>query len=316
MLRIAAVLFIAVVASAQSPVPRPIGKCSTVQVRVEEDRGFRSKYQIPHNLARVPGNFCSAYAQAGWEETMKLYLGEGAAKYRKLIERAAGVWNETVNLPEGRPLIEIAEEMPQNFLAPEEFWLNEDEAGYENLGDEQNVIYFTPATAEGKNWGLAYWKSAYNPFTGSGKMVAADIYINTFDEESNPDSTLILTKKLLDSLADPSYGAYITYIKTYDVILHELGHAVSLGHIPVNGNVMSREFGAGGVDQWTSAIALGLLEVTTPWNSKFVYRHSEMSPYMAIPNHQKNRLGDAGVFTLYGKLGAQEKTALACIYEY
>ena len=145
-----------------------------------------------------------------------------------------------VNLPSREPLIEIVDGQPQNYYLPASFWDDTNTHGSANLDDEQNVIYFTPSSERaGFPWGLAWTER------DGSRMVEADVYINTFDEESNPEHALVLTKKLFDMPGNDSYGAYITYRKTYSVILHEIGHAVGLKHIPVNGNVMSRDFRGG-----------------------------------------------------------------------
>ena len=183
-------------------------------------------------------------------------------------------------------------------------------AGRENLEDDESVIYFKPSGEdETSRWGLAWfqWRRS--------SMIEADVYINTADEESRPGRTLILTKKLVD--VDSLYGAYALYNKTYRVILHELGHAVGVRHIPVSGNIMSRDFGGGGIDQWTAAIALELFNDLSPRHNKFVYRHSQISPYMSIIEEVHEEYFESmEFFTQNAKLGEQEKMALTCIYEY
>ena len=315
MLRIT-VLFVAaaLTATAQIPMHRPIGECSTVDA-VEDDGNDNvelSKFVIPPDFgfSISPGTLCSFYATAGWESPLKLHLGEGADEYRDLIERAIEVWNETVKLPSREPLIEIVDERPENYQLPTSFWGNVENYYDANLDDGENVIYFLPAAeGETRSWGLtaSQWRT-------SGRMVQADVYINTDDEEEVGSNALILTKKLVD--VNKNYGAYALYNKTYSVILHELGHAIGLRHIPVSGNIMSRDFGAGGLDQWSAPIALELLNDSSPTINKFVYLHSLISPYMSVGQQNEEFLEMMDFFTENAKLGEQEKMALTCIYEY
>ena len=307
-------LLTTVLTGAQTPVPLPIGQCATVNVeegvgaaKVADPR--RHEFRIPGDIVFVPGNFCSAYTRGGWESTMQLHLGEGAAEYRDLIEQAVRVWNETVNLPEGQPLIEIVDARPTNFSLPTSFWSSTDEVGRGNLDDGQSVIYFIPSgEGERRSWGLA-WTS-----TRQVERVQADVYINTADEQENAGFTLALTTKLVD--VDSSYAAYAYHNKTYEVILHELGHAVGLAHLPVNGNVMSRDWLAGGGDQWAATVAFDLFNDFSPRTNDFVKRKSDVHPYVRIPNSYLDLLKRVEFFTKNGKLGAQDKTALTCIYEY
>ena len=316
MLRIT-VLFVAaaLTATAQIPMSEPIGECSTIDA-VEDDGNDNvalSKFVIPPDIVIgiSPGTLCSFYVIAGWESPLKLHLGEGADEYRDLIERAIEVWNETVKLPSREPLIEIVDERPENYQLPTSFWGNVEHYTDANRDDGENVIYFlSAAEGETRNWGL----TAYQWRT-SGRMVQADVYINTADEESRPGRTLILTKKLVD--VDSLYGAYALYNKTYSVILHELGHAVGLNHIPVSGNIMSRDFGGGGIDQWAAAMALELFNDFSPIHNRFVYRHSQIGPYMSIVEEvHEEAFESMEFFTQNAKLGEQEKMALTCIYQY
>ena len=319
MYKLATLLVVAALEStAQIPMSGPIGECSTVDA-VEDDGNdnanvAQSEFVIPPDIVIgiSPGTLCSFYAIAGWESPLKLHLGEGASEYRELIERAVEVWNETVRLPSREPLIEIIETRPTNYLLQSSFWSNTSEYGRENLEDDESVIYFKPSGEdETSRWGLAWsqWSRS------SSSMIEADVYINTADEESLPGRTLILTKKLVD--VDSLYGAYALYNKTYSVILHELGHAVGLNHIPVSGNIMSKDFGGGGIDQWAAAIALELFNDLSPRHNKFVYLHSQIHPYTSISEqvHEKHFEG-MEFFTENAKLGEQEKMALTCIYQY
>ena len=79
---------------------------------------------------------------------------------------------------------------------------------------------------------------------------------------------------------------------------------------------MSRDFGAGGLDQWSAPIALELLNDFSPTINKFVYRHSLISPYMSVGQQNEEFLEMMDFFTENAKLGEQEKMALTCIYEY
>ena len=313
-------LAFAVLAAAQTPLSLPIGTCTTGDATegTHNENTGQSKYKIPSGTVTVPGfsvpipgSLCSEYAIAGWEEPMKLYLGEGSAPYRDLIEVAVAAWNHAIHIPYRKPVIEIVDTRPAIFHLPSSFWSDVEGYGRANLrNDDESVIYFKPSQ-EGET---SVWGTTWFQWFGT-TMKQADVYINTKDEESQrPGDLLVLTKKLID--VDDSHGAYALTNKTYSVILHELGHAIGLGHIPVNGNVMSREFGAGGTDQWVAALALELFNDPFPRRNRFVNRHSMISRYMSISPNFKEPLERVEFFTKNAQVGNQEKTALACIYQY
>ena len=294
----------------QERVQHPVGRCITRDV--EEFNGTQLEqrgYRIPGTWHYVPGTLCAQYARYGWEEPMVLYLGEGAEDYRELIERAIEVWNETVDLGKDTPLIEITDKRPETYRLASSFWEDTDEEGKANLDDNQSVIYFT-TSEESDLWGLAWRQWSYR----DAKMLEADIYINTFAEEEHPDEVLVLNKKLSD--IDSSYAAYATFNKTYAVILHELGHAIGLNHVPTSGNVMSRDFGAGGIDQWAAPIAVQLFNDSSPRNHPFVERKNNVDTYMALSKEHDDTMEIVDFFTNNAKLGEQEKMALTCIYPY
>ena len=76
--------------------------------------------------------------------------------------------------------------------------------------DNISVIYFPESGYRGYALGYTSW----NAEKGRNEMIEADIFI----------------KK-------PSF--IITGISVYSIILHEMGHALGLGHIGISGNMMS-----------------------------------------------------------------------------
>ena len=174
------------------------------------------------------------------------------------------------------------------------------------------MIYFTASREEDESdlWGLCWFQ--YSRYYS--EMREADIYINTEDEENYPDDTLVLTKKLFD--VDSTHAAYATYNKTYAVILHELGHAIGIRHLPTSGNVMSRDFGAGGIDQWSAPLAVSLFNDLSPRDNPFVERKNNVDNYMVVSKENSKAIDLMDFFTNNAKLGEQEKMALTCIYQY
>ena len=79
---------------------------------------------------------------------------------------------------------------------------------------------------------------------------------------------------------------------------------------------MSRDFGAGGLDQWAASIALELFNDSGPSFNKFAYRHDRIYPYMSVGQRNEELLEMMDFFTENAKLGEQEKMALTCIYQY
>ena len=165
MLAITVLLLATTTATAQSPAPFPIGQCRTTRV-TQGPSGEKApdvqprKYQIPGFIFLVPANLCTQYTKSGWEKTMRLHLGEGAEKYRALIERAVEVWNATVLLPSYEPLIEIVETRPLNYFAPRLFSSASVEQAsdlvFDNSFDGQSTIYFKPyGGRQPTTWGFA-----------------------------------------------------------------------------------------------------------------------------------------------------------------
>ena len=304
---------------AQTPIPRPIGECGFEDAIHGGGRGKTDFLGSSDEFSILISGLCEQYTyEAGWEETMDLHLGKGAEDYLPLIEQAVKAWNETIRLPSREPLIEIVDDMPSNFQLSSPFWDDAPQNSRENIGDGESVIYFKPSQEEeDKFWGFARVR-----WQGFNEMIESDVYINTSDEEEyeQDGKRLALTKLLVNH--DDQFGIYAFVNKTYLVILHELGHSVGLKHIPVTGNVMSRDFMPGTIDQWAAPMSMYLVtrpmafEFSSPWNIPFMDFHEYISRYMTIhpDNDKRNYLMD--LFTRFATPGEQEKMALACVYEY
>ena len=298
-------------ATAQIPLPNAPGKCGVVEI--PDGESTKPIHAGRKALFGLGGGFCSEHTRVGWEETMRLQLGQGAEEYLPLIEQAVKVWNQAVGAEGQEPLIEIIKTRPVNYQLSSSFWENWDKIGaesYENRQDGENVIYFKPSTVEGSPGGFAWPRYYFN------RMIESGMYINTADaEEYGPN--LARTRKIID--VDSWHGIYAYINATYQVILHEIGHAVGLKHIAATGNIMSRDFPAGAADQWLAAMSM--YQIVTAGESgslasldRFITRNTNVFPYMIVTREQTIELMD--FYTKTARLGEQEKMALACIYEY
>ena len=210
---------------------------------------------------------------------------------------------------------------PTNFELPGDFWENVNEGStWGNRYDGENVIYFTPdPDPDSRLRGLATPSASAYP--GNGRLVSADVYINTADEEAWSGYTLARSKKIID--VSDSQGIYVYLNGTYEVILHELGHAIGLGHVPVAGNIMrTGTFVDGVAAQWTESMSASHIAAaaqfgqTSEFEIKFVQPHSGFLPYVALSNTRSKRLIELTEFyTELAKLGVQERILLSCIYK-
>ncbi len=304
-------------ATAQIPIVPPAEYCGTLNP-IGADEPEPEEPDAPWEYYSLSGYFsptiCEEYTYAGWEETMQLQLGEGAEPYRGLIELAVQTWNDAVLKLWDEPLIEIIDDEPDTFQLPPEFWENRVEESLENLEDGESVIYFSPSPDDlGSPRGFARIRYSVH------RMKAVDLYINTAHEEEWSGYTLAYTKKILE--AGSSHRVYAFINSTYEVILHEIGHAVGLGHPSAAGNVMAPgTFIDSVADQW--APAMNLYQISQARGTIgafdigdiFVTRNN-LYPYMAIRESSRTLNTLTDFYTERAKLGAAEKMLLNCVYE-
>lgn len=256
---------------------------------------------------RQDSRFCSQYTYGGWTDTMELHLGEGAAEYRDLVNQAVDLWNVALSGFNQRPVIEIIEhQAPRTLRLNEGFWSNRTGESEANLADDQSVIYFKPA---GEDIGIGGFARLQ---TQGGRMVEADVYLNTRTEMQH--GSVALTEPLLETsvgiihaLVDPLFVA----------VVHELGHALGLKHVPVSGNIMSYNYMPAMRDKWLASVELlefALYATERESELEFLVHRSSLPPLVALSSEKDLYL--RRVYTRSVGLGEQDRMALLCIYDF
>ena len=276
----------------QMPIPHGPGGCNVSVLQDASEEALEEGDTSGGEFAIPGGDFCSQYtlAGAGWEDTLELYLGSGADHYLPLLKYAVRVWNRALERPGRDPIIRINQDSrPTSYQIPERFWENANANSDPRVYDGESVIYFG-ASSKRSSRGYAKIRSLGN------QIEESDIYINTAHEEKYGDD-LAFTQKI--SGLDEYYGIYAFINATYAVVLHEIGHAIGLAHIPVAGNAMTADFAVGTLDQWAAPLELFMILQMSikqrhyssihPSQLRFVDRHSRVFPYMVVYGRRRAR---------------------------
>jgi len=273
----------------------------------------------PRQFSLGGSSFCSEYATSGWEATMHLHLGEGAEEYLPLIEMAVERWNTALMGFAQRPVINIIRNVrPKAFRLDSGFWRNEGRQSASLVDDGQSVIYFKPSQSASSTGGFAHWR-----WDNLNRLRESDIYINTYLEEKYGPH-LIDTQEVLAH--DETRSVFAMVNTTYLKILHEVGHALGLEHVPISGNIMSYNPMPSMVSIWNAplsmlSLSLTMLGATLGTNLEagldlFLDERSSISPYMYLTSDQETDLLLAGLYTESVELGEQDRMALMCIYDF
>lgn len=258
------------------------------------------------------GNFCSEYSHAGWEQPMRLYLGEGAAEHLQVIEAGVWLWNTALSGFRQQPVIEVVKgARPRTFAPGSDIWSNRGPASARNVEDGQSVIYFTPSgTAESERevGGFARMRPE------GGRMAEADVYINTATQQEF-GYDLALTAPLLRTAEHGVMHALVDPL--YFVVAHELGHALGLQHVPIAGNIMSYNYMPAMEGKWLAAaefleLTLDLTENT--WFLEHLAQPSLLDPVVRLTDEYE--LYMRWIFTRSMSAGEQDRMALMCIYDF
>ena len=312
------ILILAAVAtvSAQSPVPIERLECGGFTGPAAQGKSELSFDR--RDFAIQDGGFCSQYSWAGWERTMDLYLGEGADRRWAEIEGAVDLWNEALRGFNQRPVIRIVDyQLPSNASLSSDFWRKRKTESTRLLGDGQSVIYFKGgAPRDSTLGGFARLQT-----DSRDRMIEADIYINVSAEERLNGGSIVQTQKIMAS-TEEGMGVYAMVGTTYLAIIHELGHALGLAHVPVSGNIMSYNYMPRMRERWEPAMfallmSFGLLGDLVGEDVFVTYRDDAMSQYMTVwPNDDDLTFILADYYTESVTLGEQDKMALMCIYDF
>lgn len=312
-------VLMAVGASAQVPIPEESSVCGGFRSPVDEAK--TSPFLERREFRIGTSGFCSQYSWVGWEDTMQLYLGEGASEYLSLIQDAVKLWNDALMGFNRQPVISIVEgQLPTNYNLVENFWSQAENVSKELRTDNQSVIYFKGGGNKERLYSFAWPRS-----NSLGQMVESDIYID-ITHEAEHGRNLAYTHKVLEM--DETHSAYATVNSTYLKIVHELGHALGVAHVPVSGNVMSYEYMPRMVDIWRAPLALFMSQLIVglqftaelsgvPVNYEelpFVHQDGHLARYVVVTTEKT--LSEMEVFTSTVALGEQDKMALMCIYDF
>ncbi len=266
----------------------------------------------PRAFSLEESGLCAEYAWHGWEQPMYLHLGEGAADYYQLVQQAVALWNNVLAGFNRRNVITIITgRAPRAYSLPDDFWSVPVSASGDLIRDDQSVIYFKGGGDPEDVISFARTRA-----DGLGAMVESDIYINTTHEDLFGQD-LAYTHLVLDMTETTGVHAYVN--STYVTILHEIGHALGLNHVPVSGNIMSYKYMPRMVDIWRApfvgiVLSSGMFLGRLPDTSNFiVQRKADVTPYMVLPEDLE-LLGQ--LFTSTVSLGEQDKMALMCIYDF
>ena len=241
---------------------------------------------------------------------MVLYLGEGSENYRDLISKAVDLWNGSLTGFNRKPIITVnLLTQPQRFSLQEGFWNDPNGTANVNLYDGQSVIYFSNSGSASSPAGIAYRRADYL------RMLESDIYINTNHQETYGRN--LANTELILRLSEEQ-GVYGLVDSTYLTIIHEIGHALGLNHVPIAGNIMSYSYMPGIVNHWKPTM---ILLVSIYWDpdsedtqTPFVYEDSDVSPYMVV--EREDMLSAKNFFSDSVKLGEQDRISLMCVYDF
>ena len=310
---VVAVFALASVASAQVPLPVGPGRCGGVRIAGGSSKPATTLIE-PRNFKVRGSGVCSEYSISGWPEKMRLYLGEGAADYLPMILKAVNLWNTALRGFNQQDVIGVTNRSPRRFNLSSDFWSSPDRESERNLDDGQSVIYFKGGGDPSNVYSYAHYKS--NP--RSNRMVEVDIYINTTHEEIHGRN---LAKTYAVEQWDDDYGIYATVNSTYLTLVHEVGHALGLRHVPVSGNIMSYNYMPLMIDRWNVPLSMFFLQMIVITDGQldenalpFLHRNDDMSPYMILS--REDLLMEMELFTDSVALGEQDRMALMCVYDF
>ena len=261
---------------------------------------------------------CFQYSDAGWERPFTLYLGEGAEDHRDLIEQAVGLWSNSFDpfFGSSEPMIKIATSRRgrRNAILPDGFWGNRAAYANEFVGDGASTIYFKPGGLEFESLGFTQIRR-----DRQGRIVESDLYIDTSLQAEYPDSRMVASQLVLD--VDGTNGFFALLDLLYISILHQIGHALGLLHVPVSGNVMSSDYLPRLVDTWKAPAHLYFLSAAAEGS----YPHG-FSGNLALPIEGVEEFGfvesdsilDILVDMTGGavSLGDMDRMMLMCVYGF